>query len=114
MFLMLDMVVEESMSPRTKARMDNYVCCNLSGLPGGGMFRDKVIEIIVRKVKTTLRNLHMDLNDQILDKSISSLTTISRIVDHDTRSMCAGDLGLHASHDYIGAESREFMREKVK
>ena len=54
-YLMLDMVLEESMSPRTKSRMDQLVCCNTSGLPGGGLFRDKVIEIVVRKVKTTLR-----------------------------------------------------------
>ena len=69
----MDMVLEESMSPRTKERMDNLVCCNTSGLPGGGLFRDKVIEIVVRSVKTKLRNLHMSMTDQILDKSISSL-----------------------------------------
>ena len=106
--------MEESMSPRTKARMDNLVCCNLSGLPAGGLFRDKVIEIIVRSVKTKLRNLHMNLNDQILDKSISSLSIISKIVDHDSRSMCAGNLGLQTSYDYVGDESKKYMREKIK
>jgi hypothetical protein len=49
------MVLEESMSPRTKSRMDSLVCCNTSGLPGGGLFRDKVIEIVVRSVKTKLK-----------------------------------------------------------
>ena len=111
---MMDMVMEASMSPRTKARMDNLVCCNLSGLPAGGLFRDKVIEIIVRSVKTKLRNLHMSLNDQILDKSISSLSIISKIVDHDSRSMCAGNLGLQSSYDYVGDESKKYMTEKIK
>ena len=110
---MLDIVLEESMSPRTRTRMDNLVCCNLSGLPGGGLFRDKVIEIIVRQVKTKLRNLHMSLNNQVLDKSISSLTTISKIVEHDVKSMCSGDLGLQSSYDYIHDDAKEYMREKI-
>ena len=78
-FLFKDMVMEKSMSPRTQERMENLVCCNLSGLPGGGLFRDKVIEICVRKVKTRLRNLHMSLDEKILDKSKSSLSTINKL-----------------------------------
>lgn len=56
----------------------------------------------------------MNLNDQILDKSISSLSTISKIVSHDLRSMCAGNLDLQASYDYIGPEAKAFMKEKIK
>ena len=87
---------------------------SFSGLPGGGLFRDKVIEIVVRSVKTKLRNLHINLNDQILDKSISSLSTISKIVNHDLRSMCAGNLDLQASYDHIGTEAKAFMKEKIQ
>ena len=102
------------MSPRTQERMENLVCCNLSGLPGGGLFRDKVIEICVRKVKTRLRNLHMSLNDKILDKSISSLSTINKIVDHDMRSMLTGETGMQSSYDHIGDDAREYMKEKIE
>jgi hypothetical protein len=110
---MLDMVLEESCSPRTRERMDNLLCCNISGLPGGGLFRDKVIEIFVRSVKTKLRNLHTSMKDQVLDKAVASLSTISKIVDHDIQSMCAGNLGLQSSYDYIGDEARNYMREKI-
>ena len=107
------MVLEKSMSPRTKQRMDNLVCCNTSGLVGGGLFRDKVIEIIVRSVKTKLNNLHMTVNNTVLDKSISSLSTVSKIVQHDLESMSVGNLGLQSSYDYIGDNARKYMREKI-
>ena len=110
---MLDLVFEESSSERTKARMDELVCVNTSGLQGGGLFRDKVMEIFVRSIKTKLRNLHSSMKDQVLDKAVASLSTITRIVDHDLHSMCAGDKGLQASYDFIGEEARKFMREKV-
>ena len=105
--------MEKSSSPRTRMRMDNLVCCNTSGLQGGGLFRDKVMEIFVRSVKTKLRNLHTSMRDQVLDKAIASLSTISKIVDHDISSMCAGDHGLSSSYDYIGEDARKFMKEKI-
>ena len=105
--------MEASSSPRTRERMDNLVCCNISGLPGGGLFRDKVIEIFVRSVKTKLRNLHTSMTDQVLDKSIASLSTISKIVDHDMHSVCAGHLGLQSSYDYIGEDARKYMKQKI-
>ena len=110
---MFDMVLEASSSPRTRERMDNLICCNTSGLPGGGLFRDKVIEIYVRAVKTKLRNLHTSMRDQVLDKAIASLSTISKIVDHDLQAMCAGNLNLQSSYDFIGDDARGYMKEKV-
>ena len=112
-FLMLDMVLEASSSERTRARMNDLVCCNTSGLQGGGLFRDKVMEIFVRSIKTKLRNLHTSMKDQVLDKAVASLSTISRIVEHDLNSMLAGDQSLQASYDHVGDHAREFMREKV-
>ena len=35
------------------------------------------------------------------------------LVDHDVRSMCASNLGLQSSYDYIGDEARKYMKEKV-
>ena len=81
------MALEEGASPRTQERMDNLVTCNPSGLPGGGLFRDKVIECVVRSVKTKLRHLYTSMKDQIIDKAVASLSTIGRIADHDLLSM---------------------------
>ena len=108
------MALEEGASPRTQERMDNLVTCNPSGLPGGGLFRDKVIECVVRSVKTKLRHLHTSMKDQIIDKAVASLSTIGRIADHDLLSMGIEDLGLQSSYDYIGDEAREFVKETVK
>ena len=55
----------------------------------------------------------MGMNCQILDKSISSLSTINKITDHDMKSMGSGGLGMQASHDYIGPENKEYMKDKI-
>ena len=107
------MVLEESSSERTKARMDNLVCCNTSGLPAGGLCRDKVMEIIVRAVKDKLKNLHSSMKEQVIDKLIASLSTVNKIVDHDLKSMGCEGPGLQSSYDYIGEDARTFMEEKV-
>ena len=108
------MILEESASRRTQQRMDSLVCCNTSGKPGGGLFRDKVIEIVVRSVKTKLRHLHTSMKDSVIDKAIASLSTISRIVDHDLLSMGFEDIGLQTSYNYIGEEAEHFLKEKIK
>ena len=107
------MVLEEGSSPRTQERMDNLVCVNRSGLPGGGLFRDKVIECVVRSVKTKLRHMHTDMRDQVIDKAISSLSTIGSIADHDLLSMGIEDLGLTSSYDYISEEAKKFIHDTV-
>ena len=111
--LLLDMVLEQSSSERTKARMDSLVCCNLSGLPGGGLCRDKVIEITVRSVKDKLRGLHSSMQDEVIDKLIASLSTVNKIVDHDVRSMGFDNTGMQASYRFVGEDSQIFMAETV-
>ena len=37
--LLIDLVIELGSSERTRARMDNTVCVNVSGVRGGYMFR---------------------------------------------------------------------------
>ena len=112
-FLLLDMALEEGSSPRSKERMDTMVCVNPSGLPGGGLFRDKVCEIVVRSVKTKLRHLHSSMQDLVIDKAVASLSTIGKIGDHDLISMGIEDLGFQSSYDYIGEEAKQFMKETV-
>jgi hypothetical protein len=112
-FLVLDMILEQSSSERTKARMDFLVCCNISGLPAGGLCRDKVIEIIVRSVKDKLKNLHSSMKDEVIDKLIASLSTVNKIMNHDLKSMGCEGFGIQASYDYIGDDARIFMKETV-
>ena len=61
--LIMDMVVELSASKRSKARMDDLVCVNLSGTRGGYLFRDKVNEMYVQQVKEQLKRQHSDHHD---------------------------------------------------
>ena len=77
------MALEMGSSERTRSRMDKYVCVNTSGLQGGGIFRDKMIEIVIRSVKTKLRNLHSGISDLTIDKAVSSLSTLHLISNHN-------------------------------
>ena len=61
--LVMDLVVELSASPRSRARMDHYVCVNPSGTRGGHLFRDKVNEHYVQEVKIQLGRQHSDHHD---------------------------------------------------
>ena len=99
------MVLEQSSSERTQARMDFLTCCNTSGLPAGGLCRDKVIKIIVRSVKDKLKNLHSSMKDDVIDKLIASLSTVNKIVSHDLNSMGCDELGMQSSYDYLGQGS---------
>ena len=54
----MDLVIEESSSPRSQERMNNLVCVNLSGTRGGYSFRDKVNEWYVQQVKKHLGRQH--------------------------------------------------------
>ena len=112
-FLVLDMILEQSSSERTKARMNNLVCCNTSGLPCGGLCRDKVMEIIVRAIKDKLKNIRSSMKDQVIDKLIASLSTVNKIVDHDLKSMGYEVPGIQSSYGYVGEDARNFMEEKV-
>ena len=93
--------------------MDNLVCVNLSGLPSGGLCRDKVIEIIVRSVKDKLKSTHSDMKDDVIDKLIASMSTVNKIVDHDLKSMGFDNIGMQSSYDYVGDDSRIFMSETI-
>ena len=110
--LLLDLVLELGASPRTRARMENTVCVNRSGKLGGGTHRDMVNEHIVRETKTAIRGMHSNLKDLNIDKTISSLSVVTQLTDHDRKSMLNYS-GTHSSHDYIGSDRREVMRDEI-
>lgn len=112
-WLLFDLVMELSASPRTKARMDHLVTCNPTGLPGAAVFRDKRNEHEVRLVKTSLRGIHGSLNDVGVEKTICGLNVASKITDHDKNSMLLPKKD-HSSYDYIGAERRDIINEEIR
>ena len=111
--LLLDLVLESGASERTRTRMDNTVCVNRSGQVGGGVHRDMVNEHVVKETKTAIRGMHSNLKDVNLEKTISSLSVVTQITDHDHKSMLSPRLSSHASHDYIGDNRREVMIAEI-
>ena len=111
--LLLDLVLEMGASDRTRARMDNTVCVNRSGKVGGGVHRDMVNEHVVKETKTAIKGMHSNLKDVNLEKTISSLSIVSQVTEHDKKSMLSPSSGSHASHDYIGLERREVMTAEI-
>ena len=111
--LLLDLVLELGASERTRTRMENTVCVNTCGKPGGGKHRDMVNEHIVKTTKTAIRGMHSNLKDLNVDKTISSLSIVNQETEHDIKSMLCESSGSHASNDYIGIERREVMREEI-
>ena len=111
--LILDLVLELGASDRTRTRMENTVCVNTRGKPGGGTHRDMVNEHVVKETKTAIRGMHSNLRDLNVDKAISSLSIVNQVTDHDKKSMLCESTASHASNDYIGEERREVMREEI-
>ena len=111
--LILDLVLELGASDRTRTRMENTVCVNTRGKPGGGTHRDMVNEHVVKETKTAIRGMHSNLRDLNVDKAISSLSIVNQVTDHDKKSMLCESTASHASNDYIGVERREVMREEI-
>jgi len=107
--LVMDLVVEESSSERSRARMDNHVCVNPSGTRGGHLFRDKVNEHYVQQVKVQLGRQHSDHHDvqvQTLIKSLSSMQSLHR---HNLKARGHETAGQSHSSDTVGDELRAEM-----
>ena len=111
--LFFDLVLELSASERTRTRMENTVCINTSGNPGEGKHRDMVNEHIVRQTKGAIKGMHSNLKDLNVDKTISSLSILNQISEHDLNSMLLSSSGNTSSHDLIGDDRREIMAEEI-
>ena len=111
--LLLDLMQELKASERTQRRMDNLVCINVRGKPGEAIHRDKKCEHFVREVKNALKGTHSSLKDLNVEKTVSSISVVNRIVGHDLESMLCNSLSSNTSYDYIGEERRKLMNEKV-
>ena len=111
--LLFDLVLELSSSERTRSRMENTVCVNPNGKPGGGTHRDMVNDHVVRETKTAIRGMHSNLKDLNVDKTISSLSIVNQITNHDLKSMLSDRSRGHDTHDYIGEDRRAVMEEEI-
>ena len=112
-FTLIDLVVELSASQRTRKRMDLLVTINPTGTPGGGLFRDKHQEHMIRAVKGCLRGKHGGIDDISLEKEIGGLSVITEIVQHNRRSVLRGKVGKEHSKDMVGDEVKDQLEETV-
>ena len=78
------------------------------------MFRDKVMETFVKKVKTKLRRLNTNIKDSVIDKAVASISTVSRIIDHDLECMGMPTHELHSSNDYVGDHNRKKIQKEIE
>ena len=111
--LLFDIVLELSASERTRIRMENTVCVNPSGKLGGGTHRDMVNEHVVRETKTAIRGMHSNLKDLNVDKTITSLSIVNQVVNHDLNSMLCDSSRGNDTRDYIGEDRRAVMTEEI-
>lgn len=113
--LMLDRVIELLSSERSRWRMRHYVCVNPSGKPGGGEFRDKVMEHIVRVVKGVFDTMGIsEASDLQIQKAVAALTPASLICEHDRASAGLPSRLKQHQGDLVGADRREMVRARVE
>jgi hypothetical protein len=114
-FLLLDRVIERIASERSQRRMQHLVCVNPSGMPGGGEFRDQVMEHTVRTVKGVFDGLGInEASDLQIQKAVAALTPTALICEHERES--AGLKGKFKQHsgDLIGPDRREMIRQRIE
>ena len=113
--LMLDRVVETIASERSRWRMRHLVCVNPSGKAGGGEFRDKVMEHIVRVVKGVFDSLGIsEASDLQIQKAVAALTPAALICEHDRVSAGLPSRAKQHAGDLVKQERREMIRERVE
>ena len=95
--------------------MRRLVCVNKFGKPGGGEFRDKVMEQIVRVVKGVFDAMGIsDASDIVIQRTVAALTPTALVCEHDLISAgFPGKMKQHAG-DLIGSERREMIRKEVE
>ena len=113
-FLCSGLVTEASQSQRTRARMDQYVTINTTGQKGEGLFRDKVNEIYVRLIKTAFRNQHSALKHITIATMVQSASVMASLHEHNLRSCLLSVKRSKGSHDLVGQDTRELIREVVE
>ena len=109
-FLLLDIIVKQTASERSRERMAHMCVVNPSGQPGG-LFRDKVNEHIVRQVKEILDALGITAaKDLDIQKMVASVTPATLVTEHDLRSCGFPSKFKQHSADLIGKEKTEMIR----
>ena len=110
--LLLDLVMEEGASEKTRARMDNKVCVNVTGQPGDSMHRDMKNEHEIKIAKESLKGLNVSLKDTLVVKTVLCGNTVAKINKHDAASMMKQKRS-QSSYDYM-AENRAIIVEEIQ
>ena len=112
-YTLMDLVVELSSSERSQVRMEHLVTVNPSGTKGGGLFRDKYNEVMVRLVKDAIRRQHSALGDLQIQTVIQSLSAMTALHDHNLKSRLYETTSRHKSGDLVGKQRFELLSELV-
>ena len=110
-YTLMDLVVELSSSERSQVRMEHLVTVNPSGTKGGGMFRDKYNEVMVRLVKDAIKRQHSALRDLQIQTLIKSLSVMTSLHNHNLKSRLYETKGRQRSGDLVGKERMELLVE---
>lgn len=110
-YTLMDLVVELSSSERSQVRMEHLVTVNPSGTRGGGMFRDKYNEIMVRLVKDAIKRQHSALRDLQIQTLIKSLSVMTNLHHHNLESRMYETKGRQRSGDLVGKQRWELLTE---
>lgn len=110
-YTLMDLVVELSASERSQVRMEHLVTVNPSGTRGGGMFRDKWNEVMVRLVKDAIKRQHSALKDLQIQTLIKSLSVMNSLHEHNLKSRLYETKGRQRSGDLVGKERMELLLE---
>ena len=110
-YTLMDLVIELSASERSQVRMEHLVTTNPSGTRGGGMFRDKWNEVMVRLVKDAIRRQHSALRDLQIQTLIKSLSVMDNLHRHNLKSRLYETKGRQRSGDLVGKQRWELLTE---
>ena len=110
---LMDILVEDSCSERTKARFRNQAVVNLTGRRGDGMFHDKICETCVRAAKTCMRGCHGRLDALLVEKLMSGVSVMEKMCSHNRDSLGMFGAGVEGSHDHVGDHVRQILEERV-
>ena len=124
---MVDLIVEEASSERTRARFDSMVTVNTAGRTGHGLWHDKVglpynllpfivlqvCETKVRSAKSCLRGCHGRLDSLLVEKVVAGMSALDKLCQHNRSSLLHGKDGKEFSHDLIGDQTRQILEEQI-
>ena len=101
-------------SKRTQARIDHLACCNPSGKPGHSIARDQENEHKVKNTKEILRNMHAQLRDIPVEKTVLGSNIIEIIDGHDKEAMLMKGEGGKTAYRYLSEAEKDKVNDEIE